>query len=142
MAGIKSIDGSQRRWEERAIGASGDYVRGAQNPKRPWAAAALAAEANYKQAVTAAANAGRFGKGVQKAGDAAWSAGINRKGEANYQTGVSGAGPAWGAGFSPYQAAYAGFQLGPRGPTNSPANYQRQQGVGQLFSQVKTRLKG
>jgi hypothetical protein len=109
------------------------------SPKRPWAQSAIAAEANYKQAVVAAANAGRFGKGVQKAGDAAWAGGIQRKGEANYQTGVVGSAQAWGSGFAPYQSAYSGFALPPRGPKNSQANYLRSQGVGQLFSQVKGR---
>jgi len=142
MAGIKSIGGSQERWENRSFNAAQDYVEGAKNPKRPWAQSAIAAEANYKSQVIAAANAGRYGKMVAKAGDAAWNNGIDRKGLANYQTGVTGQGSAWATGFSPYQAAYQSFQLGPRGPSNSPANYQRSQASGQLFAQVKTRIKG
>ena len=140
MAGIKSLDASLKKWEGNAIGAAGNYVLGARSPKRPWAQSAIAGAANYKTQVLAAANAGRFEKMIAKAGDAAWSGGIEKKGEANYQVGVSGSGPTWGAGFSPFQQAYQSFPAQKRGPRNSPQNYANSQAVGQLFAQVKSRL--
>lgn len=137
---VKPIELSAERWERRASQAAQDYVRGTDAPKRPWAEATLAAEANYKAAITAAANAGRQGAGVRKAGNSKWKAAIDRKGAANFQTGVTGAGQDWAAGSRPYQQAVASVNLPPRGPKNSPANYQRVQMVGDTQAKLRAAL--
>jgi hypothetical protein len=134
---VKPIEQSAERWERRASQAAEDYVRGTDQPKRPWAESTLAAEANYKAAVTAAANAGRQGAGVRKAGNQKWKSAIDRKGRANFTTGVIGAGQDWAAGSRPYQQAVATVTLPPRGPKNSPANYQRVQLIGDTQSKLR-----
>lgn len=137
MTAIKPLDQSATTWERRSSAASADYVLGTTNPRRPWAASTLAAEGNYKAAVVAAANAGRQGKGVQRAGDAKWHAGIARKGEANYVTGVTGAGADWSRGFAPSQAAIAALQLPPRAARGTPSNNQRSIVVGAALHAVR-----
>ena len=134
---IKPIEQAQERWERRSSAAAQDYVRGTDNPKRPWAESAALGEANYKQAVVNAANTGRFGAGVKKAGNAKWKSGIERKGSANYQTGVVGAGQDWAAGSRPFQAAVAALSLPVRGAKNSPDNYRRTQMVGETQYRLK-----
>lgn len=134
---IKPIDQAQERWERRSAAAAADYVRGTEAPKRPWAESTMLGEANYKTAVVAAANGGRFGAGVRKAGNQKWRAGIERKGAANYQTGVTGAGQDWASGSRPFQAAVAAVTLPPRGAKNSPDNYRRTQMVGETQHRLK-----
>lgn len=134
---IKPIDQAQERWERRSAAAAGDYVKGTDSPKRPWAESTIAAEANYKIAVVAAANAGRMGAGVRKAGNAKWKSAIERKGSANYQTGIAGAGPMWAQGSRPYQGAVASITLPPRGAKNSTDNYRRTQLVGDTQYKLK-----
>src|SRR5262249_31373026 len=59
-------------------------------------------EPAYKQGVTAAANAGRFGKGVAKAGNDKWKANTLAKGPERFSQGVQIAEPAYSAGAQPY----------------------------------------
>jgi hypothetical protein len=139
---VKPISGSMERWERRSSAAAQDYVDGTSAPKRPWAESTLAAEGNYKAAVTAAANAGRQGAGVRKAGNAKWKRNIDRKGSANYQTGVTGAGQDWAAGSGPYQQAVASVTLPPRGAKNSAANYQRTQIIGDTQYKLRQAMLG
>ena len=140
MTAIKPIGQSAETWERRAAAAAADYVRGTQNPKRPWEEATIAAEGNYKAAVIAAANAGAQGRGVRRAGNAKWHAGIERKGEANYTTGVNGAGPDWQKGYSPYQAAIAALTLPARMARGNPANNQRSIVIGQALHQLRIKM--
>jgi len=137
---VKPIGGSMERWERHSASAAQDYVDGTSAPKRPWAESTLAAEANYKAAVVAAANAGRQGAGVRKAGNAKWKRNIDRKGAMNYQTGVTGAGQDWAAGSQPYQQAVAAIAIPPRGAKNSTANYQRSQLVGDTQYKLRQAL--
>ncbi len=134
---VKPIDESAGRWERRSSAAAADYVRGTDNPKRPWAESTLAAEANYKAAIIAAANAGRQGAGVRKAGNAKWKSAIDRKGSANFQTGVTGAGQDWAAGSRPFQMAVANVTLPARGAKGSAQNYQRVQMVGETQNKLR-----
>lgn len=135
--GVKPIEKSLEKWERRSAQAAQDYVTGTDSPRRPWAASAAAAEANYKQAVIAAANGNRFGAGVRKAGDAKWKRNIDRKGSANYQTGVAGAGQDWADGSRPYQQAVANLNLPPRGAKNSAENYRRSQMTGDTQAKLR-----
>lgn len=137
---IRPIEQSLAKFERNAINASSDYLKGTENPRRPWAESALAAEANYKTAITAAANEGRFGKGVKKSGNQRWASQIQRKGKANYETGVSGAGQDWAKGAAPYLTAVGSLNLAPRGAKNSTANYQRAQMVGDTQHKLKQSL--
>ncbi len=88
---VKDMSRISKKWVERASVAGADYQAGTSSPRRSWAQAAAAAEANYKDGVTRAAAAGRFGKGGGKAGDAKFQRGVTEKGVARYPAGVAAA---------------------------------------------------
>jgi hypothetical protein len=142
MAAIKPVEQSAEKWQRRAQVAGPDYQAGVQNPRQSWAQAAAAADANYRQGVTAAATAGRFAAGVRKAGDERWRANALAKGPSRFGEGVTLAVGEWQRGFAPYQAAIASLQLPARGPAGSPQNLQRVQAVANLLRQVKERGAG
>jgi len=138
MANIAPIDQSAQKWQQRAAVAGPSYLNGINNPRTDWAKAAAGANATYTAAVTAAANAGAYSKGVQKAGSAKWAAAATSKGPSRYAEGVNLAVGAWQQGFAPFQAAIASATLPPRGPTGSPANLQRVQAVVTALRNQKT----
>jgi hypothetical protein len=125
MANIKPIGQSSSKWVSRAAVAAPEYLAGVSNPRTQWETAAAGSEANYKTAVVAAANAGKFGRGVRKAGNAKWLSGATKKGPTRFAEGVALAQPNWESGFRPYQAGIEALVLPARGPKGSPANLQR-----------------
>lgn len=125
MAGIIPLDRASERFVRRAGQAGPDYEAGVRNPRQPWAERASAAEANYRDAVTLAAQQGRFGRGVRKAGNQKWQSRAATLGTARFPSGVAAAAPDWTAGFAPYHQAISAVQLPPRRPTRDPANRQR-----------------
>lgn len=123
------------KWANRSSAASGEYASGVQSPKRPWAASAAAAKDVHAQAIQEAIAEGRYEKGINKAGDAAWSQGVQNKGRTRYQQGVTVAQTKYQTGFAPYAAALGGVTLSPRGPKGQ--NYNRVQEVGEALRQAK-----
>ena len=136
---VPSIATAAERWARRASAASPDYQHGVETTTKDWAAAAGAGEASYKQGVTAAAAAGRFGKGVQKAGTAKWRKNSVAKGPARYAQGVQVAQPEYSGGFAPFLEAIGRVDLPPRGPKGSPQNYGRVQPIGTALNTLKMR---
>jgi hypothetical protein len=119
---VKDLSASATKFQTRAQAAGPAYTAGVQSPKKPWAASAAAAAPTWAAGVQAAANNGRFAKGVAKAGDSKWSANSAGKGSSRYAQGVSAAGPNWQAGFQPYAAVLGGLTLPPRGVKGDPNN--------------------
>jgi hypothetical protein len=139
MANIKDPGRSAAKFVQRASVAGPDYQAGIQNPRRAWAEAASAAEQNYTQGVTAAAQAGRFGAGVRKAGNAKWQENSLAKGPARYAEGAALAQGAYESGFKPYGDAIRALNLPARGPRGSPANLQRVSAVANALRDVKVK---
>lgn len=139
MAAIKPLEQASDKWVRRASVASPDYTAGVQSPRRNWDEAAKAAEGNYKQGVTAAANAGRYGKGVAAAGLEKWKRGASQKGPSRFTEGVALAKDDWSKGFGPYREAISALTLPPRGPAGSPANLQRVASIAVALRQLKER---
>jgi len=127
---IKSLDIITKKWTEVTPGRTEYYKEGTSGKGGAWEAGAKAAEGNFKAAVTAAAAAGNYGKGVGRAGGGAYEKGVSEKGVARWPQGVSVAGPEFSKGFGPYQGVLAGLTLPPRGPKGDPRNYARVQAVG------------
>jgi hypothetical protein len=142
MAAIKQLEHSADKWTRRAGVAGPDYQAGVSNPRSPWAAAASAADGIYRQAVTAAANAGRYQAGIRRAGDERWRTNAMAKGPGRFAEGVQLAQGEWQRGFAPYQSAVSALQLPARGPAGSPANLQRVAAVAQALRAVKERAGG
>lgn len=137
---MKDIAASAEKWSTRSQNATEDYGKGIDNPKRSWADSSIKAEANYKTSVVAAANAGRFGNGVRRAGDAKWKENSKLKGKDRYTGGVMLAVAEWQRGYAPFAAGLGSVTLPDRGPRRSAQNYQRSTAMGQFFGQVKERL--
>ena len=125
MANIKSTADIAEKWSRVTPSRSADYKTGVENPKRDWAEAAAASEEVYKRAVTEAANAGRYGKGIAKAGTAKWKHGATTKGPSRFAAGVALGKDAYMKGFAPYQEVIKATTLPARGPKGDPANLQR-----------------
>lgn len=122
---VKDMATIAAKFAARAAVAGPDYERGATNPRRPWAQSALAAEPNYKTAVTAAAAAGRYGRGVSKAGDQRFLRGVKEKGVARFPAGVATATGDYAAAFEPFRAALQSTTLSPRRARRDPGNMVR-----------------
>lgn len=137
MPAIKSLEQASDKWVRRASVAGADYQQGVQNPKRSWTEASKSAEGNYKTGVTAAANAGRYGKGVEKAGDGRWKDMSLKKGPGRFAEGVAVGKDDWNKGFAPYHSAIAALKLPDRGPRRSLQNYERSKIVGVTLGALK-----
>jgi hypothetical protein len=125
------------KWARRAASASGEYEAGVRGTTRSWATAAKAGENNYKTAVTAAASGGRYGKGVDRAGDAKWKRGAVEKGPARFAQGVGVAEKDYSDQMAPYLSAISSVDLPARGPAGSEGNYARVSAIGKALRQLK-----
>lgn len=142
MANIKDIEQSSDKWTRRASVAGADYQAGINNPRRDWEEASVDAESNYKIGVIAAANAGRYGRGVKEAGNEKWKKNAIAKGPSRFAEGVALAQEDWEYGFAPYHAAIKALKLPPRGPKGSPANIQRVAAVATALRALKEKRGG
>ncbi len=125
MPKIRDVGSIAQKWGTVTPQRADQYTQGVQNPKRSWAAGASAAEGNYKISVIEAANAGRYGRGVQKTGDAGWQKAAVELGGARFGTGVQAGIGKYQERFAPFVSVISGTSLPPRGPKGSPANLQR-----------------
>lgn len=125
MAKIKSISDIAEKFTRVTPMRAEDYRKGIASPRVDWAAATAAAEANYKDGVTAAAARGAFGKGVRTAGTAKWQRKALEKGPSRFSEGVQLAGPDYEAGFKPYHDVLSAIVLPPKAPKGDPRNIQR-----------------
>jgi hypothetical protein len=122
---VKDMSKIQEKFVRRTSQAGADYDAGVSAPRRDWATATKAAEANYEQGVQAAIGKKRFGAGVTKAGTAKFQRGAKEKGVARYPAGVAAGAGDYATGFEPYRAALASTTLPPRKARRDPSNLQR-----------------
>jgi hypothetical protein len=140
MAAIKTLEQAASKWVNRASVASGDYTQGISNPRRPWAEGSKAGKENWKAGVLAAGARDAFAKGVEKAGDAKWSAMAKAKGPSRFAEGVAISKDEWSKGFAPYRQTIESLTLPPRGTRGSVANYERSKAVGTALRAVKEKM--
>lgn len=134
---VPSVARVAAKWARRAASAGGEYEDGVRNTQKSWAGAAQAAENNYKAGVTAAASAGRFGRGVAKAGDAKWKKNAVEKGPQRFQQGVAVGENDYSGAVAPYLEIIGRTDLPQRGPVGSESNYQRVAAIGKALRQAK-----
>ena len=72
------------KYQRRVAGAGQDYAQGVQSPSRDWAQATAAAEPRWKAALQEAMSAGRFARGVAKAGTPKWQEAASTVGAERY----------------------------------------------------------
>jgi len=125
MANIKPVSEIAEKWSRVTPQRTEDYEKGVKSPTKDWAASAKAAEESYKQAVVKAAQEGRFGKGVSKAGTGKWQSKASTKGVDRWGPGVQMARQDYEAGFAPYAEAIKTISLPPRYPKGDPRNIER-----------------
>src|SRR5262245_32755879 len=113
------------KFANRAGAAAGDYQKGVQQPRRPWAASTLAAVQTWAQGVQQAVSSCSFQKGVNEAGDTTWSQNSATKGARRYPEGVQAGKQKWATKISPFLQVIAGLNLPQKGPRRSPQNIER-----------------
>jgi hypothetical protein len=134
---VPAVGRVAEKWARRAASASGEYQQGVEQTPKSWAAASSAAEKNYVTGVNAAAAAGRFGKGVTKAGDSKWKRGAVEKGPMRYAQGVGVAQADYASQVGPYLEIIGRTDLPPRGPVGSEGNYGRVAAIGKALRAAK-----
>ena len=137
MPTTKDLAAVVKKWTTRAPQAAPYYEEGVRNPRADWEQATLAGEENYKAAVIAAANEGRQGKGVRKAGTRKWQEGAIKKGVSRFGPGVVAAAGEYQASMSEVLATIERTDIGPRYPTGDPRNYDRVKKLGEALRQAK-----
>lgn len=137
MVAIRSAREIAEKWSSVTPTRTGFFEAGVRAPRRDWARSAIAAADNYKIAVIAAANEGRFQKGVNKAGTEKWQRKTLDIGAGRWGPGVSVAAPDFEAGFSPYRDAIDKLVLKPRFPKGDPRNYDRVKQIGDVLHALK-----
>jgi len=125
------------KFARNAAQAGGAYQDGVQNPRTPWAAATIAAEANQAAGVQAAIAAKSFAKGVRKAGDAKYTRGAVEKGVQRFSQGVQLAEGDYQTGVAPYFAVIESTTLPPKFPKGDPRNIQRVAAMAQALRAKK-----
>lgn len=140
MANIKPLDIATEKWVRRATVAGPDYTLGVQNPKKAWDQACKEAEKAYQQAVITAAQQGRYGKGIAKAGMSKWQEGAIKKGPTRFTEGVNLARDNWKTGFEPYAKVIQSVSLPERGPKGDPRNLQRVAAIATALRAAKEKL--
>lgn len=142
MAFIRSIEQIARKFATVTPGRSEDYRVGVENPRKDWATATANAESAYMDGVQKAITQKRFGKGVKKAGTAAWQEGAVTKGVSRWGPGVALAQDKYARNFAPYRDAIERVQLPPRFARRDPRNLDRVKSVVQaLVAAKEARLK-
>lgn len=134
---MKTAQQSSQKWVDRSGQASGDYVKGATETTKDQAALAAAAEPNYKAGVIAAANAGRYGAGVRKAGKQKWLDGVTKKGGNRFAEGVASASSDYATESARFDGARNAAASLPRGPKGSAGNLQRVAAVANALRAVR-----
>ena len=125
MAEIKSMAAIKEKWTRVTPQRTEDYSKGVANPKRDWAAEAVAAKGNWKAGIDAAAAKDLYAKGVTAAGSAKWKNKALTLGPGRFAEGVFQAGDDYAKSFAPFQAAIAAVDLGPKFPRRDPRNLDR-----------------
>ncbi|HJX61859.1 MAG TPA: hypothetical protein VJ578_04750 [Dehalococcoidia bacterium] len=137
MAATKSAAAAGKNYVTTAAMKGQAYADGVAAPRRPWAAAAAAAEANYDAGTQAAIARKSFGKGIRKAGDPKWQERSRTKGVQNYPTGTASAEQAYVQGIAPYIDVIASTTLPPRFARRDPRNLQRVAAIATALGQKK-----
>ena len=135
---VPNVGRVAEKWARRSASAAGEYQAGVEQTPKSWATAAGAAEKNYVAGVTAAAGAGRYGKGINKAGDAKWKKGAVEKGPTRYAQGVGVAQADFASQVGPFLEVIGRTDLPPRGPVGSEGNYMRVNAIGKALRAAKT----
>jgi len=125
VAAIRTVDVIAAKWATVTPQRTADYEEGVKNPKADWARSTAAAADAWKSGIQAAIAGNLFGKGVARAGTAAWQEGSVTKGVTRWGPGVQLAQDRYQTGFAPFREAIARTTLPPRFARRDPRNLLR-----------------
>jgi hypothetical protein len=137
MAAIKDISKIAEKFKRVTPQRTQDYQEGVSAPRRSWSSAASAATETHKQATMDALNRGAYAKGVQRAGDSAWSNGALTKGVNRFGEGVTLGADKYATNFAPYASVIGSTQLPPRYPRGDARNYARGKAIGDALNKKR-----
>lgn len=137
MAGIKSLEAIQEKYQRVTPERRVDYEKGVAAPRRPWKSSAKAAVGTYKAAMTDSISKDSYNKGLDKVTDSDWSEPAITKGPGRFAEGTMVAGPKFGKGFAKTHAAFAAVTKQPRFPRGDLRNLKNVE----LFSQAAHKSK-
>jgi len=134
---VKDVGMASRKFVTRGQAAGGDYTEGVRGSGQRWQANASASAENYNAGVQQAITRGSFAKGVNEAGGGKYEQKATTLGAQRFPQGIAQAGPAWAEGTGPYLDTIRGLNLPPRRPRGDPANYLRNQAIGEALRRRK-----
>jgi len=138
MAEVKSIARIKEKWTRVTPARSEDYKLGISQPRRDWEKSTVAAKESHKSAMTAAAAADSFAKGVAKVGSTKWQDKAMKKGPGRFAEGVMVGGDDYEKGFAPYREEIEKTALPARFPRRDPRNIERVRVIAAALGKKKT----
>jgi len=138
MAEVKSIARIKEKWTRVTPARSEDYKLGISQPRRDWEKSTVAAKESHKAAMTAAAAADSFAKGVAKVGSTKWQDKAMKKGPGRFAEGVMVGGDDYEKGFAPYREEIEKTALPARFPRRDPRNIERVRVIAAALGKKKT----
>lgn len=134
---VKDVGTIAKKFVRNAGAASGDYTEGVKGAGAAWEQGARDGAQNYKDGVAQASAAGRFEKGIAKAGAGKYVHKASTLGPQRYSTGVAAAEGEFAKGMGPVLQTIAGVSLPPRRPKGDPGNMQRSAAVAAALRALK-----
>ena len=115
---MPAVRENPEKWARNSASAGPSYKEGALNPRREWESSAIEAEGLYESGISAAIADKRFGKGIQRAGQAKYDLGIKEKGVTRFTQSVvlPSSKSNYKKGFDPFADAIRAVTLPPRQP--------------------------
>lgn len=138
MAETKTASQAAEKWSRVTPERTADYEQGVKNPRTDWQQATAAAESRFKEGVIKAANDGRFGKGVARAGSAKWQRGAIEKGVSRFGPGVLASASNYAQAIAPVLDVISRTTLPPRYPRGDSRNIQRVAALASALHKLKT----
>lgn len=134
---VKPIATIIQNWINGAAAATTRYIEGIRNPRTPWRTSTLAAVETYNAAILEAISNNMFTKGVSRVSESDWGSAAEIKGAPRYGPGVRAGVIKYQTAFEPFHKALLSLTLPPRGPRNSPQNYDRVKLIGEALAAVR-----
>lgn len=138
---VKPAADVAKKWLDVTPGRAGYFEAGAVGAGDEWERQALAAQAAFKAAISAANIGAMFAGGVKKAGAAKYNRKVKDVGVARFSQGVQAAGPDYLAGVEPMLATIAGLTLPARAPRGSESNLARVREIAVALNKKRLSLR-
>lgn len=137
---VPTVDKVAAKWVTEAPRRV-EYYREATPAAAPrWLSNAVAAEAVYKAAVTAAGIEKRFVGGIKKAGAETFVRKVTEVGVDRYPRGIEAAKSDYQEGIAPFLDELAKVDVPERKPRGDPANYKRVEAIGTALNKKRLAL--